>query len=76
MLDHPPDGWAGGAGYISQEMLARWMPPPTEETKILVCGPPPMVEAVCGAPKSFTEQGPLKGHLKALGYNEAQVYKF
>jgi cytochrome-b5 reductase len=43
--------------------------------KVLVCGPPPMMNALSG-PKEGSKQGTLKGALKELGYSEEQVFKF
>jgi len=44
-LDHPSDSWEGGKGYITKEVLEERMPTPSEDTKILLCGPPGMVNA-------------------------------
>ncbi|KAI4834193.1 hypothetical protein E4T44_08991 [Aureobasidium sp. EXF-8845] len=46
MLDHPSDGWTGGRGYVNVDVLEKYMPPIASDTKILLCGPPPMVNAV------------------------------
>jgi cytochrome-b5 reductase len=49
MLDHPSDEWKGGKGYVTEDILKQWMPEPQsdfDETKILICGPPPMSNAV------------------------------
>ena len=48
-------------------------------SKILVCGPPPMMQAVCGDKDysgSTPQQGELKGMLKELGYTADQVFKY
>ena len=29
VLDQPPEGWTGGSGYLSAEMLAERLPPPS-----------------------------------------------
>ncbi|KAH0341627.1 cytochrome b5 reductase-like protein, partial [Aureobasidium melanogenum] len=46
MLDHPSNNWKGGKGYITADVLKEWMPAFADDTKILLCGPPPMVNAV------------------------------
>jgi cytochrome-b5 reductase len=71
--------WTGGVGYVTEAMLKEQMPPPGAESKVYVCGPPPMYKAICG-PKGTKEdpkaQGELGGLLKALGYTSEQVFKF
>ena len=47
----------------------------TDQSQVFVCGPSPMVKAVCG-PKVKRKQGPLLGVLKEAGYEAGQVYKF
>lgn len=46
MLDHPSDKWEGGRGYVNADVLKEHMPPKDDDTKILLCGPPPMVNAI------------------------------
>lgn len=46
-LDRPEEGWKYGSGFISEEMLRDNMPPPAEDTFILMCGPPPMIDYAC-----------------------------
>jgi cytochrome-b5 reductase len=57
VLDHPSEGWTGGKGQVTKELLAEKMPQPSNDTKILLCGPPPMVNA-------------MKKNLGALGFQE------
>ncbi|KAK5691114.1 hypothetical protein LTR97_011766 [Elasticomyces elasticus] len=45
MLDHPGENWTGGKGYINQEVLEQRMPKSGMDTKILICGPPGLVNA-------------------------------
>lgn len=61
MLDNPPkEGWKGGVGYVTQEVMQANLPNPKEDgTKLLVCGPPGMVSAV-------------KRTAVALGYEKAK----
>eukprot|EP01059_Diplonema_ambulator_P011383 TRINITY_DN21333_c0_g1_i1.p1 TRINITY_DN21333_c0_g1~~TRINITY_DN21333_c0_g1_i1.p1 ORF type:complete len:217 (+),score=59.81 TRINITY_DN21333_c0_g1_i1:350-1000(+) len=66
--------WRGGLGRVNKNMIKSKMPAPGEG-KILVCGPPGMVEAVCGK-KDGKNQGPIGGLLKEMGYTEDDVYKF
>eukprot|EP01064_Diplonema_japonicum_P027679 TRINITY_DN4053_c0_g1_i5.p1 TRINITY_DN4053_c0_g1~~TRINITY_DN4053_c0_g1_i5.p1 ORF type:complete len:296 (+),score=45.11 TRINITY_DN4053_c0_g1_i5:749-1636(+) len=66
--------WRGGLGRVNAQMIKSKMPAPGEG-KILVCGPPAMMEAVCGK-KDQMKQGPLGGMLKDMGYSEDDVFKF
>ncbi|RAH45852.1 putative cytochrome b5 reductase [Aspergillus brunneoviolaceus CBS 621.78] len=45
MLDTAPEVWQYGTGYVTQAVLSERLPSPSPETKILLCGPPPMVSA-------------------------------
>ncbi|KOS18406.1 NADH-cytochrome b5 reductase 1 [Escovopsis weberi] len=59
VLDKPPEGWTGGVGYVTSEMIAKWLPAPAADVKILLCGPPPMVSG-------------LKKATESLGFNKAR----
>ncbi|MCX7976546.1 MAG: ferric reductase-like transmembrane domain-containing protein [Bellilinea sp.] len=48
VLENPPDGWQGETGFITRDILERWL---TSERKkdqieIFICGPVPMMNAV------------------------------
>ncbi|KNG91030.1 cytochrome B5 [Aspergillus nomiae NRRL 13137] len=58
MLDTAPDGWAYGTGFVNQEVLSQQLPGPSENTKMLLCGPPGMVNAT-------------KKTLAAMGFQKA-----
>lgn len=67
-----PKQWLGGIGYISKSILSTYMPDPQEKNaKILVCGPPAMMKALCGVQKES-----LSGMLHEMGYTADQVFKF
>ena len=63
--------WTGHIGNVDMDILQRYAPA-TAETLVLVCGPPPMYESLCG-PRDDPE---LSGILSTLGYAKEQVYKF
>ncbi|EXJ92406.1 hypothetical protein A1O3_00957 [Capronia epimyces CBS 606.96] len=66
-------------GYVTKELLSKVIPPRSTggQTKVLVSGPPPMVESVAGAKGGFGwTQGSLGGVLKELGYTKEEVHKF
>lgn len=68
------DGTRGFAsGFVDQELLEKHVPDiDSDETLVLVCGPPPMYEALCG-PRDVPE---LTGILSDMGCSAGQVYKF
>ncbi|RYP04663.1 hypothetical protein DL765_010106 [Monosporascus sp. GIB2] len=45
LLDQPPAKWAYGHGYVTKELMAERFPAPGPESKIMICGPPGMVNA-------------------------------
>ncbi|TFL06684.1 NADH-cytochrome b5 reductase 1 [Pterulicium gracile] len=55
VLNTPPEGWTGGVGFVSQAQIAEHMPPSSADIKVLMCGPPPMMNA-------------MKKHLEVLNY--------
>lgn len=55
-LDRPPPDWRYSSGFISAEMIEAHLPPPGDETLVLLCGPPPMIQHAC------------RKNLDALGY--------
>ncbi|KAJ9302021.1 hypothetical protein DTO271G3_887 [Paecilomyces variotii] len=59
VLNNPPEGWNGGVGFVTADMIKERLPAPASDIKILLCGPPPMVSAM----KKATE---------SLGYTKAR----
>ncbi|KAK4448579.1 NADH-cytochrome b5 reductase 1 [Podospora aff. communis PSN243] len=59
VLDKPPAGWTGGVGYVTADMITKWLPKPADDVKILLCGPPPMISG-------------LKKTTEALGFKKAR----
>ncbi|GAT30417.1 cytochrome b5 reductase [Aspergillus luchuensis] len=45
MLDAAPEGWTYGSGYVNETVLRERLPIPSAETKVMLCGPPGMVNA-------------------------------
>jgi len=62
-LDKPPENWSQGRGFVTAEMISKHLPPPSSDTLILVCGPPPML--------NFMEK-----NLDGLDYKEDQYFKY
>ncbi|EPS65850.1 hypothetical protein M569_08927, partial [Genlisea aurea] len=75
-VDKPTDDWVGGKGYVSKEVALKGLPCPSDDTLILVCGPPGMMKHISGEKAKDWTQGELSGILKELGYKEDMVYKF
>jgi cytochrome-b5 reductase len=81
VLSQPPQNWMGGVGHVTKDMIKAFMPPPTRphDSIILVCGPPAMMNTICGD-KDFStyppQQGELKGMLKEMGYIQKHIFKF
>lgn len=69
--------WTGAKGFITTELLKDYLcPPHMMNTKVFVCGPPPMYAALCGPRDQPTE---ITGALADLGYdafNGDMVFKF
>lgn len=45
MVDHAPKDWAYGSGYVTADVIKAKLPAPGADTKIMLCGPPGMVNA-------------------------------
>jgi len=75
-LDKPPKRWNGGSGFVSKEMLVKYLPKPSDDHLVLVCGPKGMLDHVSGPKGPNNSQGELGGLLKDCGYVSEQVYKF
>eukprot|EP00048_Salpingoeca_helianthica_P015339 m.226258 g.226258 ORF g.226258 m.226258 type:complete len:289 (-) comp16904_c0_seq1:123-989(-) len=76
ILDNPAKGSPHVKGRTSAALLKQYMPPPSPDHIVLVCGPPPMMNAISGDKAPDKSQGELSGFLKDLGYTSDQVYKF
>ncbi|XP_036376180.1 NADH-cytochrome b5 reductase 3 [Megalops cyprinoides] len=46
-LDRVPDDWQYSQGFINEDMIREHLPPPADDTLILMCGPPPMIQFAC-----------------------------
>ncbi|KAF1941671.1 hypothetical protein EJ02DRAFT_377176 [Clathrospora elynae] len=55
VLSNPSEGWQGKTGRISKQMIDEYLPAPAGmDTKVLVCGPDPMMETMV---KNLQERG-------------------
>lgn len=76
VLEKPPKDWEGSVGYVSKEVIQKYIPAPSDDNLVMVCGPPPMMKAISGNKAPDYSQGELDGLLKDLGYTKDQVFKF
>eukprot|EP00127_Corallochytrium_limacisporum_P007151 Clim_evm24s243 gene=Clim_evmTU24s243 len=63
-------------GFVTAEVAKKFLPPPSENNLIMVCGPPGMMKAVSGDKNPDKSQGEVSGVLKTLGYTKDMVFKF
>ncbi|KAI1335034.1 cytochrome B5 [Xylariaceae sp. FL0016] len=54
MLDTPPPSWDGGVGFVTKDIMAERFPKADGDAKVMICGPPGMVNA---AKKALVELG-------------------
>lgn len=60
ILSQPPGSWDGGVGHVTLDMIKDRLPVPSAGTKIMLCGPPGMIDA-------------MKVSLESLGYDKART---
>jgi NAD(P)H-flavin reductase len=46
VLNEPPEGWEGETGYITSEVLSRYLPKQYKRFAYLICGPKPLMDAM------------------------------
>lgn len=57
-------GWKYSVGFVSSDMISEHLYPPAEDTLVLMCGPPPMINFAC------------KPNLDKLGYSEKLRFSY
>ncbi len=74
LSDEPTEGstWTGLRGFINQAVVEQYIPPPSAQPLIFICGPPPMYNALSGP----REEKEIHGLLGQMGYQTEHVYKF
>lgn len=60
VLERPPEGWQGESGYVTMEILERYLPPVRQanEFEVFICGPKPMMDSV---ERSLAQMGIFPG---------------
>lgn len=78
VLSRDDSSWFGAKGHITGDLIKEHCAPPSDDTLVVVCGPPPMYESLCGPREkgSNRTEADYKGVLKELGYTLEQVFKF
>ncbi|QPG74978.1 hypothetical protein FOA43_002317 [Brettanomyces nanus] len=70
-LTHPPENWDGQTGYITKKMLEDFLPEPSPNRRVFVCGPVSMRKNIL----QYTEElGWEKGVLNSV--QDDQVFCF
>eukprot|EP00930_Biecheleria_cincta_P072701 TRINITY_DN60056_c0_g1_i1.p1 TRINITY_DN60056_c0_g1~~TRINITY_DN60056_c0_g1_i1.p1 ORF type:complete len:311 (-),score=35.00 TRINITY_DN60056_c0_g1_i1:164-1060(-) len=63
-------------GFITRDLLEEHSPAPSEDSMVMLCGPPPMCSVFCGGVVVVDGAQELSGILKDIGYTSEQVYTF
>uniref|UniRef100_A0A672QIF2 Cytochrome b5 reductase 1 n=2 Tax=Sinocyclocheilus grahami TaxID=75366 RepID=A0A672QIF2_SINGR len=63
-VDQAPADWEYSQGFINAEMIQEHLPPPSDDSMILMCGPPPMIQFACNP------------NLDKLGYRQSQRFVY
>lgn len=46
VLNNPPEDWEGSVGFVTPEIMDKHLPLYSDDTNLLICGPPLMVSAI------------------------------
>lgn len=57
-------GWAYSSGFVNEEMISNHLPPPGDDTLVLLCGPPAMINSAC------------LPNLEKLGYDKSRIFAY
>lgn len=63
-LDRPPANWSFDKGFVNEDMIDKHLPKAGDDTVVLCCGPPPMIEYAC------------KPNLAKLGHDKHRIICF
>ncbi|XP_048731211.2 NADH-cytochrome b5 reductase 3-like isoform X2 [Ostrea edulis] len=63
-IDRPAEDWKYSKGFVNDEMIKGHLPPPSNDTVILMCGPPPMINFAC------------QPNLDKLGYSQKSRFAY
>lgn len=60
--------YSGYRGFVNADLVKKYMPSPSADSMVFVCGPPPMMKAISGPKTPDLKQGMVEGMLKDLHY--------
>jgi len=63
-LDRPSSSWEYSSGFVNEQMIKDNLADPGDQTIVLMCGPPPMIDFAC------------KPNLDKLGYKEEHRFAY
>ncbi|KAJ8265793.1 hypothetical protein COCON_G00148920 [Conger conger] len=63
-VDQAPKDWEFSQGYVNADMIQEHLPAPGEDSLVLMCGPPPMIQFTCNP------------CLDTLGYQPSQRFSY
>lgn len=63
-VSRAPKDWEFSQGHVSADMIREHLPAPGDDSLILMCGPPPMIQFAC------------EPNLDKLGYVESQLFTY
>ncbi|ESO97296.1 hypothetical protein LOTGIDRAFT_214125 [Lottia gigantea] len=63
-LDRPESTWTHFKGFVDGDMISKSLPPPGDDTIIVMCGPPPMINFACIP------------NLDKLGYSQSSRFSY
>ncbi|XP_029455967.1 NADH-cytochrome b5 reductase 3 isoform X1 [Rhinatrema bivittatum] len=63
-LDQAPENWDYSQGFVNEDLIRDHMPSPQDDTLILMCGPPPMIQYA------------INPSLDKLGYSEHMRFAY
>lgn len=46
VLSQAAEGWKGHRGFVSQDLIQKYLAPADQSNRMLLCGPPPMINAM------------------------------
>ncbi|KAG0341343.1 NADH-cytochrome b5 reductase [Podila humilis] len=77
VVDKAGEDWKGPTGYVTLDMVKKYMPEiGSEGNKAFICAPPAMMTLVSGGKGPNFTQGEVEGIFKELGLSSEQVFKF
>lgn len=63
-IDQPEDNWKGGVGFVNKDMIVDNLPAPSDDTIVLMCGPPVMCQKI------------VTPILTELGHKKEDIFEF